>query len=283
MYNSPDFISLGLLSFDINDYGDGTYLKNPGGAVAYSSKLASDHQMNPGIVTSCGKDYDIEILLPDTKTIIYPSENTTTFMNTYNLEERNQALLLHSNKIPQQIIPKEWKKPKIFFAGPLLHEIPKDSINWFQADFSYIVPQGWFRRWGDDGIIEIISHMANNQFNKKWDLMVLSKEESKNLSKELLLSWAKIICITKSSDGANIFCDNGDEFNISAIKVPDVVDPTGAGDIWAAAMAIKLYSGSSIIEAGNYASAAAALSIESYGFCNSFRSSEIINKISKID
>ena len=283
MYNSPDFISLGLLSFDINDYGDGTYLKNPGGAVAYSSKLASDHQMNPGIVTSCGKDYDIEILLPDTKTIIYPSENTTTFMNTYNLEERNQALLLHSNKIPQQIIPKEWKKPKIFFAGPVLHEIPKDSINWFQADFSYIVPQGWFRRWSDDGIIEIISHMANNEFNKKWDLMVLSKEESKNLSKELLLSWAKIICITKSSDGANIFCDNGDEFNISAIKVPDVVDPTGAGDIWAAAMAIKLYSGSSIIEAGNYASAAAALSIESYGFCNSFRSSEIINKISKID
>ena len=153
MYNSPDFISLGLLSFDINDYGDGTYLKNPGGAVAYSSKLASDHQMNPGIVTSCGKDYDIEILLPDTKTIIYPSENTTTFMNTYNLEERNQALLLHSNKIPQQIIPKEWKKPKIFFAGPVLHEIPKDSINWFQADFSYIVPQGWFRRWSDDGII----------------------------------------------------------------------------------------------------------------------------------
>ncbi|MBI63841.1 MAG: hypothetical protein CL778_00990 [Chloroflexi bacterium] len=283
MYNSPDFISLGLLSFDINDYGDGTYLKNPGGAVAYSSKLASDHQMNPGIVTSCGKDYDIEILLPDTKTIIYPSENTTTFMNTYNLEERNQALLLHSNKIPQQIIPKEWKKPKIFFAGPVLHEIPKDSINWFQADFSYIVPQGWFRRWSDDGIIEIISHMANNEFNKKWDLMVLSEEESKNLSKELLLGWAKIICITKSSDGANIFCDNGDEFNISAIKVPDVVDPTGAGDIWAAAMAIKLYSGSSIIEAGNYASAAAALSIESYGFCNSFRSSEIINKISKID
>ena len=283
MYNSPDFISLGLLSFDINDYGDGTYLKNPGGAVAYSSKLASDHQMNPGIVTSCGKDYDIEILLPDTKTIIYPSENTTTFMNTYNLEERNQALLLHSNKIPQQIIPKEWKKPKIFFAGPVLHEIPKDSINWFQADFSYIVPQGWFRRWSDDGIIEIISHMANNEFNKKWDLMVLSEEESKNLSKELLLGWAKIICITKSSDGANIFCDNGDEFNISAIKVPDVVDPTGAGDIWAAAMAIKLYSGSSIIEAGNYASAAAALSRESYGFCNSFRSSEIINKISKID
>ena len=204
-------------------------------------------------------------------------------MNTYNIGERNQALLLHSNKIPQNIIPKQWKKPKIFFAGPLLHEIPKDSINWFQADFSYIVPQGWFRRWGDDGIIEIISHMANNQFNKKWDLMVLSKEESKNLSKELLLSWAKIICITKSSDGANIFCDNGEEFNISAIEVLDVVDPTGAGDIWATAMAIKLHSGSSIIESGNYASAAAALSIESFGYNSSLSSSEIINKISKIN
>ena len=283
MCNSPDFISLGLLSFDINDYGEGTYLKNPGGAVAYSSKLALDHQMNPGIITSCAKDYDLEVLLPDIKSIIYPSENTTTFMNTYNMGERNQALLFHSNKIPQNIIPKQWKKPKIFFAGPLLHEIPKDSINWFQADFSYIVPQGWFRRWGDDGIIEIISYMANNQFNKKWDLMVLSKEESANLSKELLLTWAKIICITKSSDGANIFCDNGEEFKISAIEVPDVVDPTGAGDIWAAAMAIKLHSGSSIIEAGNYASAAAALSIESFSFSSSLRPSKISNKISKIN
>ena len=114
------------------------------------------------------------------------------------------------------------------------------------------------------------------------DLLVLSEEESKSFTKEQLLDCAKIVCITKSSKGAKIYCETGENYFIPSYIVKDL-DPTGAGDIWATAMAIKLHSGSSVIESGNYASAAAALSIESFGYSSSLSPSKIINKISKIN
>jgi sugar/nucleoside kinase (ribokinase family) len=278
--NYVDFVSIGHVSYDINEYSDGSIVKNPGGAVAYASVLALNHGMKPGIITACGDDYDYEIFLPNIRVCASKSLHTTTFMNDYRADVRKQAIIYNSNKITKNLIPKNWMKPKIFFAGPLLHEIPKSSIGWIQADFSYIVPQGWFRKWNQEGIINIQGNLSDLKFNHRWDLLVLSEEESKSFTKEQLLDCAKIVCITKSSKGAKIYCETGENYFIPSYIVKDL-DPTGAGDIWATAMAIKLHSGSKPIDAGYYASAAAAISIESFGLPKFLSPENIERKLQK--
>ena len=95
-----------------------------------------------------------------------------------------------------------------------------------------------------------------------------------------MLECAKIVCITKYSKGAKIYCETGENYFIPSYIVKDI-DPTGAGDIWATAMAIKLHSGSKPIDAGHYASAAAAISIESFGLPKFLSPENIERKLQK--
>ena len=98
MINYVDFVSIGHVSYDINEYSDGSIVKNPGGAVSYESVLALNHGMKPGIITACGDDYDYEIFLPNIRVCASKSLHTTTFMNDYRADVRKQAIIYNSNK-----------------------------------------------------------------------------------------------------------------------------------------------------------------------------------------
>ena len=261
MTKSPEFVGVGHVSFDINDLGNGLREKKHGGAVSYAGLTAVKHGMKVGLVTSAGSDFDYQRSLPDIEVIPQLSDHTTTFTNIYKSNHREQGLICNAGKIVRSDIPHEWINPQIFFAGPLLHEISTSCLEWFDSKFSYIVPQGWFRRWSQEGLITIESFLPEHKYEKKWDLLVVSDQESNNLSNENLLNWAKVVAVTKGSDGATIIYDKGDDFSIPPFA-SRAIDLTGAGDVWATAMALLLYDGENPRDAGYYASAAAALSIE---------------------
>lgn len=264
MINPPEFVGVGHVSFDINGLGDGVREKKHGGSVSYAGLTAVNHGMKVGLVTSAGSDFDYQRSLPGIEVVSLLSDHTTTFTNVYKSNHRKQGLICNAGKIFRSDIPDEWIKPQIFFAGPLLHEISTSCLEWFNSKFSYIVPQGWFRRWSEQGLITIESFLPDHKYGKKWDLLVVSDQESSNLSKKHLLNWAKVVAVTKGSDGATIICDKGDDFSIPPFA-SKAVDRTGAGDVWATAMALLLYGGENPRDAGYYASAAAAISIESPG------------------
>lgn len=68
------------------------------------------------------------------------------------------------------------------------------------------------------------------------------------------------LIITLGAEGA--YVDDGDHALIEPIPVPEVVDTTGAGDAYSAALAVALHEGSSVREAAHFAAAAGALAVQ---------------------
>lgn len=91
-----------------------------------------------------------------------------------------------------------------------------------------------------------------------------SEDEVDAISSDMIKEKSgKIIAITKGSEGATIFSEQGEE-NIPIFNIP-VVDTTGAGDAFSAGMLYALTKGRPIKEAGRIAAACSAICIQEIG------------------
>jgi sugar/nucleoside kinase (ribokinase family) len=260
---STDFVAIGHLSFDINVVDDGAPSSHiPGGASAYAALTARNHDYRSGIVTSIDADYPVAEILTGIDVEVVESEHTATFANYYDNGERTQVLVASGARIPEQSIPANWRKPKILFVGPLLHELPTECVNWFEPELSCLVPSGWLRRWGPDGSITHAAQLPPPR-GKKWDIIAISELEFQGMSDEELMNLCDVLCVTDGGRGARVLHNGG--WTVIPANPAEPVDLTGAGDTWAVAFALARYEGNSISDAGAYASAAAALGIEAVG------------------
>ena len=263
MPTPPSFISLGHLSFDVNVIDNGPPSSHiPGGAVAYSTLTAHKHGLSTGAVTSVGEDYPVNLILEGIDVRVVESEHTASFANYYDSGDRTQVLMASGNRISQAAVPSDWTTPDIVFVGPLLHELPTDCVNWFDAKLSCLIPSGWLRRWGHDGAISHADMLPPFR-GKKWDVIAVSESEIGSLPEQQLFDLGEIICVTRGEKGTSIW-NNGEWFQAPAVQA-EPVDFTGAGDIWATAFSIALSEGKDVEEAARYAATAAAISIEAVG------------------
>ena len=260
---APEFVAIGHLSFDVNIVENGSPSSHiPGGAAAYAALTSQKHGLVTGVISSVGDDYPANLILEGIDFQKVESEHTASFANYYDAGQRTQVVMASGSRIPQSAVPSDWTTPKILFAGPLLHELPTDCVNWFEPELSCLVPSGWLRRWGHDGAITHADMLPPFR-GKKWDVIVVSESEIVDLPEHHLFALGEIICVTRGENGASIWRDD------SWLEVPafsaSPVDFTGAGDVWAASFAIAMSEGSDISDAGRYAAAASAIAVESIG------------------
>ncbi len=105
------------------------------------------------------------------------------------------------------------------------------------------------------------------------DILLLNESESNLLSGSNDIRTAALIfmeqgistvIIKQGSRGAQLFTHN-DHIQIGAFPVEAVIDPTGAGDVFAGTFAGVIHSGGEIDEALIQASALASISVEGFG------------------
>ena len=105
------------------------------------------------------------------------------------------------------------------------------------------------------------------------NILLINESESKLLTKranienaaeELLRMGPEIVVIKKGSEGAELF-SNRETIKIGAFPVKEVIDPTGAGDVFAGTFIAALAEKDSNQTALLKASAMASFSIESFG------------------
>ena len=105
------------------------------------------------------------------------------------------------------------------------------------------------------------------------NILLINESESKLLTKranienaaeELLGMGPEIVVIKKGSEGAELF-SNRETIKIGAFPVKEVIDPTGAGDVFAGTFIAALAEKDSNQTALLKASAMASFSIESFG------------------
>ncbi len=260
----PEFVSIGHVSYDAHVSSEGGRSSPaPGGAAAFTALTARSLGLSAGVVTACGDDYIAAGWLRGVSASVVPGGATTTFEDRYTDGVRTQRLLSSAGKIAPGDVPSGWRQPGILVVCPLLDELPLDCLRWFGADFSCLIPQGWFRTVGPAGAINIARPPVET-IAGPWDLIVVSSDEAR--TEPEIAEWRSVcdvLAVTRAERGAVLY-RGGEALDVPAVGATPV-DPTGAGDVWAAAFAISYSRSRDPRAAGAFAAAAAAVCVERPG------------------
>jgi sugar/nucleoside kinase (ribokinase family) len=256
-----DFLAIGHVSCDLLPSGS-----QVGGTAFFSSRTAHVLGCRTAVLTSAAPDFELSDALSGISAHRVPSTRTTTFENVYTPQGRIQTLHARAKTLTPADIPADWRRSSIVHLAPIADEVTPEMIDAFSNSLVGLTPQGWLRRWDESGRV----------YAREWPdaQMVLSRAAAVILSEEDLLDdamlqqyiqWSRLLILTQSAKGCTVFF--GDETRqIPTLRVTEV-EPTGAGDFFAAAFMIRLHeTAGNPWEAARHANEIAAQSVTRANF-----------------
>jgi 1D-myo-inositol 3-kinase len=272
--SAPDFLTIGHITRDI--HADGSF--SLGGTVTFAALTAYRLGLVAGIVTCADSELlaDLPARLPDIGLAARTSPATTTFINHYADGFRTQYLRARGDSLQPDDVPGAWQSAPIGLQGPLAQELTPELLRSFPRRPDAIIaatPQGWLRRWDDDGRVWPTPWTSAEEVLPLLDVLVLSHDDllpfadGQRAEADAMLSrWSMQVPLLVATDGrhgATLF-QHGATERFPAYTT-DEVDPTGAGDVFAAAFLTHLHRYGDPRAATDFANCAASLSIEHEG------------------
>jgi sugar/nucleoside kinase (ribokinase family) len=235
-----------------------------GGTVTYAGLTAAALGAQVGIVTACAADVNLQPLL-GTELITFPSLGTTRFKNRELPTGRSQIILERAGRLTLDMLPPDWRSADIIHLAPIADEVQFNFAGELPADRVFMTPQGWLRTWDQDGRVAHKSWENIAEIIPDARAVVCSLED---LGADLaaareMASLTSLLAVTRSQAGALLFI-GGQKHEIAGHQVEEV-DPTGAGDIFAAVFFFELVSGSDPLDAAQRANYLAARSVTRSG------------------
>ncbi len=264
-----DYLIIGHVSKDLT--ADGSAL---GGTAAYSSLSAQALGKEVAIITSPSRDLDLNPL-SETSIHMVLSQDSTTFSNEYLPEGRLQSISATAASLTSTDIPDDWRDAPIVHIAPIANEVDKSILDLFPQALICLTPQGWLRRWGPSGEVWLENWEIIQDQISRATAVVFSIEdlEGNEETVDQISRFCEILAITEGSRGARIFW--ADEWRQIPAPVVEEIDPTGAGDIFAAAFFIFLNNGHSPWAAARFANYLAAFSVTRRGIASIPRSTDV--------
>jgi hypothetical protein len=257
---SPDYLIIGHVSKD--NTPQGAIL---GGTCSYSALTAHKLGQRTAVVTSYGPDIPSLATLDGIEIAVLPHSHSTIFENIYHDGVRRQKWLACSAPLSLENVPSTWRNAPIVHLAPLAQEISPAMCGDFSNSLVGVTIQGWLR--GKDSQYNVIyqPHPELEAWLSKMDVLVLSLADvfGDRVTLTHLLTSAKLGIETLGPEGCKIY-QNGQVMYIP-VKPEVEVDPTGAGDIFAAAFFIRYHKTRDFIKAAQFANACASLSVRKRG------------------
>lgn len=258
---TPDYLLLGHITRDV--LPDGTF--TPGGTALYAARTAHLLGKRVAVVSAPA---ELPTDWPDEIQIAFqPSPAPPTFENRYTPSGRQQ--ILHAAAAPIQLdsIPAAWRAAPVVHLGPVLAETPEQLVHVFPQALIGVTPQGWMRVW-DATLPALVRYQPWHPaaaLLERIDALVLSIEDVQD-DEALVASYARhcrLVALTRGARGATLFI-NGQPHAIPAFPATER-DPTGAGDVFAAALLVRLHETDDPLTAARFAACVAAASVEGHG------------------
>jgi sugar/nucleoside kinase (ribokinase family) len=257
----PDFVAIGHVTKDL--LPDGGY--TIGGTATYASLTAQRLGLEVGVLTSVPPQLDLSGALRGIDVHAIPSEQATTFVNTYHGQQRRQFVHGLASPLQPGDLPDAWKRAPIVLLCPLVGELGLDWLGVFLKSLVGVTPQGWMRQWDEHGLVRQKVWSEAERILASVDVLVFSEEDVGRDAKLIrdYSHWARIAAVTRGWRGATVFW-NGNPQEFPAFRAREV-DPTGAGDVFAAAFLVGLRETGDPYLAAPFANCTASFAIEGAG------------------
>jgi sugar/nucleoside kinase (ribokinase family) len=209
-----------------------------GGTVSFSGRVAAALGANTAVLTSTAANETGLTALSGLHVHSIPAAHTTTFENIYTSNGRQQILHAVAAPITRADLPESWKEPAIVHLAPVSNELDPLLINQFPNSFIGLTPQGWMRRWNEEGHVYAVEWSDAADILPRATAVVLSEEDL--LNDTMLAQYrqlTRVLILTTGINGCTLFIDD-EAYDIPA-PVVNEVELTGAGDIFAAAFFMK--------------------------------------------
>ncbi len=267
----PDFLVIGHVVQDlVRADPQGWRL---GGTASYASLLAARLGLRAAVLTAAGPDLSLANALPGVEVVMAAGELSTQIRNVYRGGHRTQYIPRRASLIEKAALPEEWRQAAIVLLGPVAGEVDDGLAGCFPAAPVGVSAQGWLRETG--GASGRVRPVHPSRWNAEpilrhaVALFVSDEDLPQREAKAVPGDWSRqveTVAFTHGEQGADI-CQRGVWRHVGAFPARSV-DPTGAGDIFAAAFLIRLHEGADVWEAARFAACAASFVVEGEGTAN---------------
>jgi sugar/nucleoside kinase (ribokinase family) len=247
-----------------------TPLCQAGGTALYAGLAAARLGRKVGIVTAWPSRKPLPIELAAVAVAACPSHAVTTFAHRQGPQGRSLQLQDRAADLSYRDVPPSWRDAELVHLAPVAGEVPRDAASWFPNSSILLTAQGWLRAWDADGLVRPHGAALAVEELQGISIVVASEEDVEAARTAVAESWARqaaaivpLVALTRGARGCTLYAGAA-SWDVEASPAAEV-DATGAGDVFAAALLIRLAETGSVAESASFACCAAALSIESKG------------------
>jgi sugar/nucleoside kinase (ribokinase family) len=259
---APAYLVVGDLTRDLLPEGGSA----PGGTALYAAITASRLGVRAAVLSS-GTPGLLPALPADVQVSLVPSESQSTFENRYTPHGRVQILHALGARLRADDVPQAWRSVPVVHLGPLTGEFGLDLAAAFPDALVGVTPQGWMRSWDlplPSPIRRVVWCPDPAQL-RRVAVLVLSIEDVSG-DEALAASYAQdchLVAVTRGACGSTLYI-GGEPHEIGGFPAQER-DPTGAGDVFAASLMLRLHETGNPLEAAAFASAVAACAVAGLG------------------
>jgi len=254
---SADFLAIGHIARDEFE-GEPTW--RLGGTALYAAATAARLGTQTALVTRLGPNEKAALEERCSQLGIalhaLPSSTTTTFAFRYVEGKRFLRLAARAKSIAPADVPAEWRRARAVVLGSIAHELDRSLFGTTAPRATVLVAQGYLREWSANGAI------SPRPWEDADEIVPLVSAGDLTAPRR----WARNgrVYVTLAERGVLVL-DRGSETTIAGYHAERVVDPTGAGDAFAAGLAIALADGRPPDECARFANAVASFAVEGVG------------------
>ena len=252
---APEYLIIGHVTKDIVPGGE-----RRGGTAAYAGLTALAWGSTTALVTSCSPACDLSMLdgMLIQKVL---SGRETVFENRYRDGKREQWIRSVGESLGAIHIPSAWFAPAIVHLAPVAGEIKPELLNSFSDSLRCVTLQGWMRALDSDGKVHHTVKPETEVAARSADAAVFSLDDvdGDSAEAERLARLCPATAVTDGAQGCRVFWKG----EVQAFRAPPEpeIDPTGAGDIFAAVFFLRLKETGNAWEAARLATVLASRSV----------------------
>ena len=259
--SAPDFVAIGHVTLD--RIGDAS---RPGGAALFAAVAAHRLGLSVGLLTSHADDFPLDLIPPKIEVVSIPAADTSRFEHRLDAEGRVSHVRAVAGRLTTADVPDDWRGAALTLLAPVLDEVDPMIATLFTEGAVGAAAQGWLRHAARDGLVVPRTWRSPERLLQSVQALFLSREDIRGQESEVV-EWFQrtpIGVLTADRDGALLFV-NGERYEVRPRPAREV-DPTGAGDVFAATFLVQYQRDGDPWQAAAAAACAGSLAVEGQGW-----------------